>query len=91
MAVTSAQVSVGTTATLLTSTTDTDANPGNEIIVANPVGGTDTYLGGPGVTTGTGLLLTGGSSIALQVNPGDALYGVVAASTNTLHVLRNGV
>jgi hypothetical protein len=93
MAVTSKQVSVGTTATLIV-TADTDGN--NVFITMADTG--SVYLGGPGVTISTGMLLEhpgggggGGSAIQppleIKLGAGEALYGVTGTGTEVVTVL----
>jgi hypothetical protein len=97
MAVTSKQVSVGTTATLIF-TADTDGN--NVFITMADTG--SVYLGGPGVTISTGMLLEhpgggggggGGGHSAIQppleikLGAGEALYGVTGTGTEVVTVL----
>jgi len=90
MAVTHGQVSVGTTATLLSSTSA--GRDGQTVLVQNPSGGVNVYIGGAGVTTTAyGYLLIGGSAFAIDLQDGEGLYAVVASSTQTVGVLRQGV
>lgn len=89
MAVTSAQVSVGTTATEL-SAADTDTRLGQTLIVKNASAATAVFLGGSGVTTSTGLSLAAAATVTVELGQGEELYGIVAAATETVHVLRTG-
>lgn len=90
MAVSAAQVSVGTTATLLTGG-ETDTVHGQAIIVKVPSAATaPIFLGPVGVTTTTGFEVAIGGSIALDLGQGESLHGV-AATAQTVHVLRVGV
>jgi len=89
MAVSHARVSVGTTATQLTS--DYDGKDGQTINVQNPAGGADVYLGGAGVTTTSyGFLLGAGISFSVELQDDEKLYAVVASSTQTVNILRQG-
>lgn len=89
MAVTHQRVSVGTTATKLT--LDNDGKDGQTVNVQNPVGGADVYLGGEGVTTTSyGYLLLAGGSFSIQLDDDEKLYGVVASSTQTVNIIRQG-
>lgn len=91
MAVQSAQVSVGTSATLL-SVAETEASyDGISVTVSVPTGGTSVYLGPSGVTTGTGFLLNAGQSASFDLGTGEVLYGIVGSGTQTVYVLRSGV
>lgn len=87
MAFASATVSVATTATALHAS---DAD-GQSLLVSN-VGAATVYLGPAGVTTATGLPLAAGASVSINsLVGGEVLYGIVAASTNEVRVLRQGV
>lgn len=90
MAITTGQVSVGTTATAL-STAESDDRSGSSICVSNPSGGSTVYLGPAGVTTGNGFALDAGASMAFDLQPGELIYGIVASGTVTVSVLRTGV
>jgi hypothetical protein len=89
MAVSHARVSVGTTATQLTS--DYDGKDGQTINVQNPAGGADVYLGGAGVTTTSyGYLLKAETNFSVELQDDEKLYGVVASSTQTVNIIRQG-
>ena len=89
MAVSHARVSVGTTATKLTS--DFDGKDGQTINVQNPAGGADVYLGGEGVTTTSyGFLLGAGISFSVELQDDEKLYAVVTTGTQTVNILRQG-
>lgn len=89
MAITHGIVSVGTTATKLTS--DYDGKDGQTINVQNPTSGATVYLGGEGVTTSSyGYALAGGTSFSVELQTGEKLYGVVASSTQNVNILRQG-
>jgi hypothetical protein len=90
MAVNHAQVSVGTTATLLSSASA--GRNGQTVLVQNPTGGVNVYLGGVGVTTSSyGYLLQAGSAFAIDLADAEGLYGVVTTGTQAVGVLRQGV
>lgn len=90
MALSHGVVSVGTTATLLSAASG--GRDGQTVLVQNPAGGVDVKLGGTGVTTASyGYLLVGGSAFAIDLQAGEALYGVVASSTQSVSVIRQGV
>ena len=90
MAVSHSRVSVGTTATKLTS--DYDGKDGQTINVQNPAGGADVFLGGEGVTTTSyGFLLGAGISFSVELQDDEKLYAVVASSTQTVNIIRQGV
>jgi hypothetical protein len=89
MAVSHARVSVGTTATKLTS--DFDGKDGQTISVQNPAGGADVFLGGEGVTTTSyGFLLGAGIVFSVELQDDEKLFAVVASSTQTVNILRQG-
>ena len=89
MAITHGIVSVGTTATKLTS--DYDGKDGQTINVQNPSAGATVYLGGEGVTTSSyGYALAGGTSFSVELQDDEKLYGVVASSTQNVNILRQG-
>ena len=90
MALSHAIVSVGTTATLLSSSTA--GRDGQTVLVQNPSGGATVYLGGTGVTTSSyGFILEGGVAFAIDLQDNESLYGVVASSTQSVSVIRQGV
>ena len=90
MALSHGIVSVGTTATLLSASTA--GRDGQTILVQNPASGATVYLGGAGVTTSSyGYSLDGGVAFAIDLQGGEALYGVVASSTQSVSVIRQGV
>jgi len=89
MSVSHQRVSVGTTATKLTS--DYDGKDGQTINVQNPTGGVDVYLGGDGVTTTSyGFLLKADTSFSVELQGGEKLYAVVASGTQTVNIIRQG-
>ena len=90
MALTHAQVSVGTTATLLSATGA--GRDGQTVLVQNPTTGQSVYIGGTGVTTASyGFLLLAGTAFAIELQDGEGIYGVVASSTQAVGVIRQGV
>jgi hypothetical protein len=89
MAVSHSRVSVGTTATKLTS--DYDGKDGQTINVQNPAGGADVFLGGEGVTTTSyGFLLGAGISFSVELQDDEKLYAVVTTGTQTVNIIRQG-
>ena len=89
MAVSHARVSVGTTATKLTS--DFDGKDGQTINVQNPAGGVDVYLGGDGVTTTSyGYLLKAETNFSVELQDDEKLYAVVTTGTQTVNIIRQG-
>ena len=80
---TSAQVSVGTTATVLVASTGFD-----QTVWLHNSGGGIVYLGDSGVTTSNGYKLDNGDKMQLLVGDHEGLYGVTASGTNTVCVLK---
>jgi hypothetical protein len=90
VSVASAQVTVGTTATLLNTTAEKDSVYGKEILVQNR-GAADIFVGPAGVTVSTGFkIATTDVPLQLKLGPTEDLYGV-AAAPQTAHVLLTGV
>lgn len=79
----SAQVSVGSTATVLVAATAFDQS-----VNLHNSGGGIVYLGGADVTTTNGYKLDNGDKMALTVGDHEALYGVTASGTNVVCVLK---
>jgi hypothetical protein len=78
------QVSVDTTAggVLLAA-----ARPGRRKLVVVNHGTTAVYLGAAGVATTTGVLLHGAAGAERAIETDQAVYGIVAASSQTVSVL----
>lgn len=96
MAVEHARVSVGTTATLLsTSVTPGASMPtvAHSVAVQSPSDASaSVFIGGSGVTTSSyGFELTAGSAIAFDLAAGESIYAVVASGTETVNVVRLSV
>jgi hypothetical protein len=90
MALTHDIVSVAATATLISAAEA--GRDGQTVLVQNPAGGATVYLGGAGVTTVSyGFTLEGGVAFAIDLQVGEALYGIVASSTQSVSVIRQGV
>ena len=79
---TSAQVSVGVTATVIVAATNFDqtANLHN-------LGGGAMYLGGANVTTANGYKFDNGDKLTVTVGDREALYAITATGTVTIAVL----
>lgn len=82
MAISSAQVSVGTTATSVLA-----AGVGGGRVRVRNAGAASVFLGASGVTTAAGYELTTGSTVDLVLEANETLYGIVATGTQTVHVL----
>lgn len=90
MAVTSAQVTVTTSAVALSSA-ETDSRGGESVAVKNTDATNAVYVGGTsGVTTSTGYKLGAGEVLALDLDMGESLYAISAGSV-VVAVLRTGV
>ncbi len=79
---TSAQVSVGTTATLLVA-----ANFMDQTVWIHNSGGA-LYIGASNVTTTNGYKLDTDDKMELPVGDNEGLYGIVASGTNTVFILK---
>jgi hypothetical protein len=89
MAITHARVSIGITPTQISS--DFAGKDGQAVLVQNPSNGTTVFLGGDGVTTTSyGFQLDAGSNFTIEMQNGEKLFGVVASSTQTVNVIRQG-
>lgn len=95
--VNSAYLSVTTAATQLnTDTNELPGSVGNTIIVKVPAAGQIVYVGGSTVTADTaagtgGFPVAAGESLTVTCGPGEPVYGIVAATTQSVNVLRQGV
>ena len=78
----SAQISVGTTATLLVA-----ANIMDQTVQLHNLGGGAVYLGNASVTTSNGYKMDNNDKLQIPVGDNEALYGIVASGTNTVAVL----
>ena len=89
MAISHQRVSIGTSATQISS--DFAGKDGQTVSVQNPASGATVYLGGEGVTTSVyGFALSEGTTFSIEMQDGEKLYGVVASSTQTVNVIRQG-
>lgn len=90
MGVAHSRVTVGTTATQLSS--NYSGNDGQTLNVQNPAGGVDVFLGGAGVTsTNYGYLLKAETSLSIDLLEHENLYAVVASGTQVVNVILQGV
>jgi hypothetical protein len=88
----SAQISVGTTATLLVAASIFHQTAYLHNLSGGGGGGggggnNPIYLGGPNVTTANGYKLNSGASLTLMVENYDALYAICASGTVDVSVL----
>lgn len=89
MPVVGERITVATTATAIFTPTNGAAVDRKSAIIKNPAGGQSVFLGGSGVTTGTGYELESGDIVDVSLLHGDTIYGIVAATTQVVHVLRD--
>lgn len=82
--VNTAQVSVGTTATLIA-----PANPGRESVTIIQEGSGLVRLGGPGVTALNGVPLPGVPYSSFTIDGDAAIYGIVASGTELVSYLES--
>jgi len=89
MAISAQRLTISTIAVSLN--TDTDVSGGTKLLVKN-TSANAADLGPSGVTAGTGFDLAGGATVAVELGPGEVLFGIrSAASDAMLSVLRIGV
>jgi hypothetical protein len=84
MAISSTQVTIGTSATLLVRAD----NDGCRVVIHKQKAHT-IYLGDAGVTTATGFLFDHDGTVDISMRAGETLYGVAAAS-ETCYILTIG-
>lgn len=89
MAINAAQVPVSTTATRLNSDPH-DSRSDSAIAITAPAAAV-LYLGRAGVSTATGFPLPAGTTISLDLQSSEDVYGVLATGTGTVSVLETGV
>lgn len=88
MAIKTAVVTVATTATLLTPAPGSSRTAGFSVTVHNPAGQV-VYLGGSDVTTANGFILAVSTTSPIwTLEEDEQLYGIVAATTQAVRVLR---
>jgi hypothetical protein len=88
MAITSAKVTVGATATALTAV----GQKGKQVVVRNAHATDALDLGDSGVTAGSAFRLAAGTTVTVTLQPGEQLFGIrTGASDNAdVYVLRTG-
>ena len=90
MAAKGTRVAVATAATKL-NTASTDSSAGSALLVRNRDASASVYIGASNVTTATGYELLAGESLPVDLDPGEDIYAICAASTVTCHVLEVGI
>jgi hypothetical protein len=83
--ITSTVHTLSTTAELIAS--GVNATPTSKVSVLLSGGSADIYVGGEGVTTALGTLLSAGQALSIDLSHGDSLYAVAASGTPTIRVL----
>lgn len=84
------QVTVTTDPTLLSAVEA--GRDGQTVLIQNPAGAVTVYLGASNVSTANyGYLLTNGTDFAIDLQVDEAIYGIVASSTQVVNILRQGV
>lgn len=82
MPIKSTHPTVGTSPTLLCDGTQATGADPRSCVVVNPTGSANTvYLGGADVSSSNGISLVAGATFAIDIGPGDSLYGIAAGST----------
>lgn len=84
MAISSGQLTIGTTATII----DGTFNSNFRLIVHNNDNTEAVYIGGPDVTTANGLVVKKEESIQLEMNPLDSVYAVSGKAGHTISYLK---
>ena len=95
MAIVVTQPAVGTSATLICQNTAGDPGEGDyrtrRFRIKNVTATAPVFIGPAGVTTANGYsFATADSPIVIELEPGEALYGIVTTTTQTLHVIQHG-
>jgi protein involved in polysaccharide export with SLBB domain len=80
---TSAQVTIGVTATVLVA-----ANIADQTAYLHNLGGGAVYIGDANVTTSNGYKLDNGDKLTVSVGDHEGLYGIAASGTHVVSVLK---
>lgn len=95
MAVVASRVTVSTSAVLLIQNTSPDPGEGDyrswRVLLKNVTGTASVFVGTTGVTNLTGFQwdATDGA-LAVELEPGESLYGVVTGANQVVHILKVG-
>lgn len=84
MAISSGVMSVGTTASII----DGTSNSNFRLIIHNNDNTDAVYIGGPDVTTANGLLVQKEQTIQLEMNPLESVYAVSGKAGHTISYLK---
>lgn len=87
MPIISSIVTIAATPTLIASLTTRASTDLLPITVRND-SGVDVYLGGDTVSVSSGLRIAAGELIPFELGQSDALYGIVAAGTTPIQLLK---
>lgn len=89
MSIATAVVAVGTGATLLNATAESDRASGSTITITNP-NAAALFVGGAGVTPATGFPIPASATLSLNLQPGEQVFGVLAVA-GSANVLLTGI
>ena len=84
MTISSGAMSVGTTASII----DGTSNSNFRLIIHNNDNTDAVYIGGPDVTTANGLLVQKEQTIQLEMNPLESVYAVSGKTGHTISYLK---
>ena len=85
MAITTNQITVAATATLIA----TIPAGGGTVFITNTDSSVTVYIGGSAVTTSIGFQLLAGQSLSGTFAPGENIYGIVSTGTLVVHYFMN--
>jgi len=85
--VTQARKTIGTTPTIIYDNTALGATGQVRLKIKNKAAAVAVFVGGSNVATTTGYEIIANDRETFELNPGDILYGIVAAATEVVHTL----
>lgn len=89
------RVTVTTTPTRLTTADDTVPYPERraaaKVLIHNPSGLVNVYLGGSDVLSSNGYVLPSGATVTFDLAPSEEAYAITESGSQTVHVLHLGV
>lgn len=89
MALTHQRIALTTAPALLSSSFS--GRDGQALMIQNPLANATVYLGGAGLSASNyGYALEAGSTMSIQLQINEELFGVVAGSSYTVNVIRQG-
>lgn len=93
MAIVQGRVTVGTSATSIAAPLTQNYGSGAHKVATNvsmkvPAVGQSVFVGGSTVTAANGYEIVAGASIDINMDGDDELFGIVAATTQVVHILR---